>query len=370
VFKRRLEKPDGRELFLYGRAPIPADLPAPVPPGGRAAPPSSHLRWHPLRGEWVIYASHRQNRTFLPPPEYSPLAITTDAAAPTELPAGAWDVAVFENLFPALSSHAQDAPPASVATAPGQGRCEVVVYTQDPRGSLGALPPWHVELVLEVWADRTAALGARDDVAYVFPFENRGVEVGVTIHHPHGQIYAYPFVPPIIARELEQQRAYLAREGRGLLADMIRDELADRRRLVWASEAALAWVPVCARWAYEVWVAPRRPAATLADLDAGERRELARGLRTTLRRLDGLWGRPMPYVMAVHQGPSDGAPHPEAHVHVEIYPALRMKDRLKYLAGSEIGAGVFTSDTLPEDKAAELRAVVDAEEPGAGEAAP
>ena len=350
---RRLLKPDGRELLLYGRAPIECG-PAPAPPGGGPTG-GSHLRWHPLRGEWVVYAGHRQHRTFLPPPEWDPLAPTTDADAPTEVPAGNWDLAVFENLFPALG-RAGAVPSTIVETAEGLGRCEVVVFTQDRTTSLGALPLWHIEMLLAVWADRTRALSVRDDIAYVFPFENRGVEVGVTLHHPHGQIYAYPFVPPMAARELEEQRRHHARTGRGLLADHIGAELSDGRRMLHAGERAVAFVPVCARWAYECWIAPVRAAPRLDDLDDAERAELALALKRVLGKLDGLWGAPMPYVLVVHQAPTQGV-HPYAHVHLEIYPWLRMPGRLKYLAGSEVGAGTFTADTLPEDKAAELRAV-------------
>jgi UDPglucose--hexose-1-phosphate uridylyltransferase len=230
------------------------------------------------------------------------------------------------------------------------------VFTQDARTSLGALPVEHIDLVLQVWADRTRALAARDDVAYVFVFENRGVEVGVTLAHPHGQIYAYPFVPPIVARELELQRAYFASHGHSLLGALIADEIKADQRTLHVSTHAIAWLPVCARWAYELWVAPRRAAATLADLSEAERQELAHALQLALRKLDGLWQRPMPYVLTLHQAPPRGE-HPYAHVHFEIYPWLRMPDRLKYLAGSEVGAGVFTADTLPEAKAAELRAV-------------
>ncbi len=152
--------------------------------------------------EWVAYATHRQNRTFLPPPDYNPLAPSTSPEHPTEVPAGAWDVAVFENLFPTLAMTALDPPALTVPTSPARGVCEVVVFTQDPAASLGTLPLWHLELLLEVWADRYAQLGALPEVEYVYPFENRGVEVGVTLNHPHGQIYAYPFVPPVPAREL------------------------------------------------------------------------------------------------------------------------------------------------------------------------
>lgn len=356
MHRRTLTKPDGRPLNLYAaRAPVPA-LEAPSPPGTR--PTDTHLRWHPLRAEWVAYAGHRQHRTFLPPPEYNPLAPSTDPAMPTELPAGPWDVAVFENLFPTLTLLADRRPPAAIVdTAPGLGVCEVVVFTQDPSTSLGALPLWHVELIVDVWAERHEALGRLDEVQYVMPFENRGVEIGVTLSHPHGQIYAYPFVPPIPARELAAQRAHLEAHGRGLLEDHVRAEIADGRRLLARTDGVVAFVPVCARYAYEVWIAPERAVESLPAMTAAERRGFARALKTVLLKLDALWNRSMPYIMIVHQAPTDGASHPEAHLHLEIYPALRMPTRLKYLAGSEIGAGAFTADTLPEEKAAELQAV-------------
>ncbi len=346
-------KPDGRQLVLYARAPIDPTIVATTPPGGAAGVGGSHLRWHPLRGEWVVYAGHRQNRTFLPPPEWDPLAPATNPDHPTEVPAGAWDVAVFDNLFPALGTGRVPAPPPAeiVPTAPCGGTCEVVVFAQDANVSLGQLPLDRVEMVLAVWADRTAALRARADVAYVFPFENRGVEVGATLAHPHGQIYAYPFVPPIAERALELQRA-----RPGLLAELIAAEVAADARTLYVGEHAVAFVPVCARWAYELWIAPRRAVPTLDALAPEERLDLARALRLALRKLDGLWKRPMPYVLAVHQAPVHGD-HAYAHAHIEIYSWARMPGRMKFLAGSEVGAGTFTADTLPEAKAAELRAV-------------
>jgi UDPglucose--hexose-1-phosphate uridylyltransferase len=354
--KRVLTKPDGRALILYGREPVPEGMTAPSPQSGARAP-NAHLRWHPLRGEWVAYAGHRQNRTFLPPAEYNPLAPTVDPANPTEVPSGRWDAAVFENLFPALTLAAHDPPHLSVPTEPGKGVCEVVVFTQDASASLGRLPLWHLELLVDVWADRYEALGEHPEIKYVYPFENRGVEVGVTLHHPHGQIYAYPFVPPIPARELVQQRAYYQEHGRGLLQDLIDREVAEETRMLYAGSEAAAFMPICARYSYEVWVAPRRPAPSFAALTRSERRDFARALKTVLLKFDALWQRPFPYILAFHQAPTDGESHPEAHLHAEFYPAFRMPGRLKYLAGSEIGAGVFTADTVPEQKVEELRAV-------------
>jgi UDPglucose--hexose-1-phosphate uridylyltransferase len=355
-FTLELTKPDGRAMTLYGcGGPVRVDGPAPSPfPDPLHANP--HLRWHPLRGEWVAYATHRQTRTFLPPAAYNPLAATTDPANPTELPAGDYDVAVFDNLFPALTAAAHDPPRLAVPTRPGLGACEVVVFTQQPDTSLGALPLWHLELIVDVWADRYRELAARPEVAYVYEFENRGVEVGVTLRHPHGQIYAYPFIPPIPARAIELERAHFATHGTTLLEWLVAEELAIERRVIYAGPLTTAFVPVCARYPYEVWIAPKQRVASIADLDGDGRRDLARALKTVLLKYDGLWQRPFPYVMAIYQAPTDGGAYPEAHLHFEFYPAYRMPDRLKYLAGSELGAGVFTADTDPDDTAAELRA--------------
>jgi UDPglucose--hexose-1-phosphate uridylyltransferase len=357
MHKRELRKADGRSLVLYSRWPISDAIVAPGLPesASNRVPPNPHLRWHPFRAEWVAYATGRQHRTFLP--DANPLAATTDSARPTELPAGNYDVAVFENLFPALVAEAHDPPEELVETRPAQGSAEVMVFTQDPSASLGTLPLEHLELIIEVWADRYRVLGARDDVQYVYPFENRGVEVGVTLQHPHGQIFAYPFVPPIPARELEQQRQYFERHGRGLLEDLIARELTDGRRIVCESGESVAFLPAWARYSYEVWVAPKSAVPSLADFSPKGRSDFARVLKTVLLKFDALWHRPFPYVMAMHQAPTDGRLHPEAHLHIEFYPAYRMEGRLKYLAGSELGAGMFTADTIPEEKARELRDV-------------
>jgi UDPglucose--hexose-1-phosphate uridylyltransferase len=354
--RHELRKPDGRMLFLYGRSPFEAPRAVPSPSSTPVAA-NPHLRWHPLREEWIAYAAHRQDRTFLPPPEYNPLAVTSDPANPTELPPGDWDVAVFDNRFPSLVPDAHSPPELPVPTAAGTGKCEVVVYTQDPRSSLGALPLDHIDLLLQVWADRTRWLGAMPGIDFVLPFENRGAEVGVTLHHPHGQIYAYPFVPPVPARMQQAGLAHLAKHGIGPLDALIRREIDDGARILYIGPHAVAFVPACARYPYETWVAPIAPVPGFCELDASQRADLARALKTVLLKFDGLWGRPFPYLMAWFQAPTDGREHPEAHLHAEFYPPYRTREKLKVLAGTELAAGTFAMDALPEDKARELQQV-------------
>jgi UDPglucose--hexose-1-phosphate uridylyltransferase len=352
----QLHKPDGRQLTLYSRRPIATNLAAPGP-NSAAISANPHLRWHPLRGEWVAYAAYRQSRTFLPPSEFNPLRPSADPQHPTELPVGDYDIAVFDNLFPALSPAAHDPPPSIVETAPANGRCEVVVFTQNAASSLGSLLPDHISLLIEVLGQRTAALSSHAPIRYVLPFENRGAEVGVTLHHPHGQIYAYPFVPPVPKRMCDIEREHFKTHGRALLETLIEAEIESAQRVIYQGDHAVAFVPAWARYPYEVWLAPRRAVPDFNALGDAQRSDLARAIKTTLLKYDGLWKRPFPYIMAWYQAPFDGGPRQASHLHAELYPPYRMPDRLKYLAGTEIAAGMFANDALPEEKARELQAV-------------
>jgi UDPglucose--hexose-1-phosphate uridylyltransferase len=282
--------------------------------------------------------------------------VTLDRAHPTELPAGDWDVAVFDNRFPSLTLESKEPPDLIVPTAPAFGKCEVVVFTQDARSSLGALPLDHLELVLEVWADRSDTLGNLAGIDYVLPFENRGAEVGVTLHHPHGQVYAYPVIPPAPARMQQIALEFYQANQSSILQDLISKEL-KAPRMLYRGEHAVAFVPVCARYPYEVWVAPIAPAESFAHLSGNQRADLARALKTVLLKFDGLWKRPFPYLMAWYQAPTDGKRHPESHLHAEFYPPYRTPDKLKYLAGTELAAGFFAMDVLPEEKARELQQI-------------
>lgn len=357
MFKQELRKPDGRALHLYARTEFEAKE-APSPSKESISLQGAHMRWHPLRGEWVAYAGHRQDRTFLPPKEFNPFAPTIRPDLPTELPQGSYDIAVFENMFPTLSPRAETPPTlVGVATRASLGACEVVVFTRDSESSLARLPLDHIALLLEVWGERYRVLGLRPEISYVLPFENRGVEVGVTLHHPHGQIYAYPFIPPVPLKMLDNEKAYLGTFGQPLLLQFIGREQKDGRRILYEGERAIAFVPACARYPYEVWIAPKLRRSSMDELDAEDRRDIARALKTVLMKYDALWDRPFPYLMTAYQAPTDGAEHPETHFRFEIYPAYRTREKLKYLAGTEIGAGVFANDTFPEETARQLQAV-------------
>lgn len=321
----------------------------------------SELRWNPLLGEWLATATHRQDRTFLPPADYCPLCPTKPGGFPTEVPESTYDIVVFENRFPSLRPNPPEPAIEGSALYPVRtaiGQCEVVLYTPDHSSTLAAQPVEQIYKLVQVWTDRFRELDARDYIDYVFIFENKGEVIGVTLTHPHGQIYAYPFIPPIVARELSQCSEYHARTGSCLLCDIVAEELRDRGRVVVENDSFVAYIPFFARFPYEVHIASRRHLQALVDLDEGEARDLAAIMKGLLMAYDRLFDISMPYIMSMHCRPSDGASYDHYHFHIEFYPPLRTAKKLKYLAGSESGAGMYINDTLPEEKAAELRAHV------------
>jgi UDPglucose--hexose-1-phosphate uridylyltransferase len=330
-------QPDGRHVYLYGDfSPPPDDYVAPSMPSGGIF----QRRWNPLRREWVLVAASRQARTFLPERAECPLCPSSPGHS-SEIPAGHFEAAVFENRFPSMVGNG----------GPG-GRCEVVVYTDEHDGSFGTLPEARLAMLAQVWTDRYRQLSAQSGVKYIYIFENRGEQVGVTLHHPHGQIYAFPFIPPV-------PRTELARQAEGCLqCRLINDELVGKRRLLIRAAGVVAYLPGYARWPYEVHVAPPEHRPSLLALQPSTRMSLLRTMQRVARAYDRLFEVEMPYMMAMHQSPP-GAPPPQAHLHVEFYPILRDRGKLKYLAGSESGAGAFINDTLAEESADRLRAVLE-----------
>ncbi|MEJ7631312.1 MAG: galactose-1-phosphate uridylyltransferase [Rubrobacteraceae bacterium] len=319
----------------------------------------NQLRWDPNLREWVAYATHRQDRTFLPPAEYCPLCPTKPGGFPTEVPREHYDIVVFENKFPSFSPDAAEPDEAGSSlapTAPGRGVCEVVLYSDDHDATLAGLSERRIRNLIEVWADRYMELGALDFVDYVFIFENKGEAIGVTLRHPHGQIYACPFIPPRPKRELESASEYREDHDRCLHCDLLSGEFSDGRRLVEKGEHFAAFVPFYARFPYEVHLYAHRCMPCIADLNGDERRDLARVLKRVLAVYDALFDKSLPYMMVMHQAPTDGKDHEGvAHFHIEFYPVNRTAEKLKYLAGSETGAGVFVVDDLPEATARKLR---------------
>jgi len=319
-------------------------------------------RRDPTTDEWRMFASHRQGRTFLPPADHCPLCPTRPGHAPTEIALPAFDVVVFENRFPSLVA---DPPAPDVASsplyevAPSHGANEVVVYSDDHHLEVADMEVAKITKIVEVWADRYAALGSRDEVEYVLVFENRGEAMGVTLNHPHGQIYAYPEVPSRPRLELTTAAAHLEDLGTCVFCDVVARERADGARIIAQNHAFLAFVPFAARYPYEIHVMAHRHAPSLLDLTDPERRALAALLKVVLGAYDRLFGFPLPYVMAMHQSPTDdGQWQAVSHFHMEFMPPHRTADKLKYLAGSELGGGAYINDTRPEATAAALRDAV------------
>ncbi|MFQ3549674.1 MAG: galactose-1-phosphate uridylyltransferase [Armatimonadota bacterium] len=318
----------------------------------------SELRWHPVLEQWVITATHRQDRTFLPPDDYCPLCPTKKGSFPTEIPSEDYEIVVFENRFPSLSHPAPR--PAVEETdlykiKPADGICEVVVYTPNHNGTLADSSITQIRNLIEVWADRYEELGGRDFIDYVLIFENKGKEIGVTLTHPHGQIYAFPFIPPFIQQELNSSKAYHQKNGKCLYCNIIEEEKKDGRRIVAENDLFVAFIPFFARFPYEVYILPKNHKSDMSSLDDKERDHLANILKVVLTKYDNLWGFSLPYMMIMHQAPTDSRDHSYFHYNIQFHPPYRTANKLKYLAGCESGAGNFINDTLAEEKAEELR---------------
>ncbi len=327
----------------------------------------SELRWDRQRGEWVIVAPNRQDRTYHPPADFCPLCPTRAGGPITEIPTSDFEVAVFENRFPSLSAieqagpdainHARDADDHEMV-APAQGRCEIVVYSPEHEGSLGQLPVQRIERILRVWAHRYQELSTLPFVRYIFIFENRGAEIGVTLTHPHGQIYAYPFVPPIPARERAVEQSHLDTTGTCLHCHIIEQEQKQHVRLLTEDQHVLSYVPFAPRWPFEVYIALRPHRSSLLQVTPFERHSLAGALKRVLSAYDRLFDQPMPYLLALKQQATAQADDPTAHLRIELYPARRAVDKLKFRAGSETFMDVFINDVVPEEAAERLRAVL------------
>lgn len=328
-------------------------------------------RWHPLREEWVIVAAHRQNRPWSGESvERSeaglPRYVEECYLCPGNLRIGGarnpdYDsIFVFDNDHPCVgaSAHEPDPPASSVyQNRRADGIARVVCYSPRHDLTLAELETSQVAALLAEWQRQYRTLAALPNVNNVLVFENKGEAVGVSNPHPHCQIYATNFVFKTIETEAKASANYFDKHCRILFQDIIEAEIHDGRRIIAENENAIAFLPYFARYAYEVFVAPKRTVPSLADLNETELSDIASALKETLIRFDNLWEMPFPYVMPLHQAPADGGDYSKFHFHIEFHPPLRKPNLLKYLAGPEIGGGNFLSDTSPEEKAAELKAL-------------
>ena len=351
-------KTDGRAWIQYHRRVEPKPLMIDeglVRPGDWQAP---ELRYNRMRDEYLAVSASRNNRPFLPPAQYCPLCPVQEyqldpngVACKTYVPimSRTYEWAVFENMFPGLAAEGSS------------GHCEVILYSADHSQTLGGCSLEHIEGVIEVWQDRSREIGALAHVQQVFLFENKGTEVGVTLHHPHGQLYAFHHQPPFIAKEMQAAERFYREKGQCLICAIAAKEL-DGPRLVARTEDLLVSVPQAARYPYEVHITTLQHLPLIEQLTAAEVKQLARLLKSVIQRYNQVLQMEFPYIMVHHQCAAGAGQTPHYHWHIEFYPPYRAAGKLKFLAGVESGTGFFINDTVPEQKAAELRSYqVDAE---------
>ena len=323
-------------------------------------PGIGELRLDPLVNEWVAMAAHRQGRVFLPPKELCPLCPTTSELL-TEIPESDYEVVVFDNRSPSLRPPDADwalpdvaGPDSDLGTA--AGKCEVICFTADHGKSFKDLSPDRVHVLLEAWIDRTEELSLEPFIEHIAPFENRGEEIGVTLAHPHGQIYAYSYLPPRVAKMLEVARAHHTKTGRVLFDDVVARELRDEIRIITRNEHWLAYTPYASRYPFEIHIAPLQPVADLTELAPAARDSFPAIAIEVMQRLDGVFGIDMAYIAAWHQAPVRTG-RDILRLHWQITSVRRAPGKLKYLAGSESAMGAFIMDMKPEQSAQQLKNV-------------
>ena len=309
------------------------------------------LRWDPVLEEWVVIATKRIARPLLPK--------NTCPFCPgvLEVPKD-YEIVCFENMFPSFEQN-PDEPSVEgdelSPVLPAKGICEVILYTPEHDTTLTQQSIPHIRKLVEVWSDRYRELGEYDFIDYVYIFENKGEVIGVTLTHPHGQIYAFSYIPPKAQRELNSSEKYMREKDRCLFCDILSKERKDGRRMVAENQSFSAFVPFFAHWSYEIHIYPHRHLGSLLDFTEEEKDDFAKILKVILVKYDNLFGFSLPYMMLMHQIPTDGLDYSYYHFHMEFYPLHRGPNKLKYLAGCESGAGTFINDNAPEEKAQELR---------------
>ena len=314
------------------------------------------LRWNPILQKWVIIASHRTKRPLLPKTQDCPFC----PGSPEVEGHGNWRALHLPNKFPALMV---DPPEPDVESEDlfqvksAKGVCEVLLYTPDHNTELHQLDLDHIGDIIDMWVSRYKELGAKKDINYVFIFENRGRAIGVTLDHPHGQLYAFTFIPRKIQAELNSSKHYMEKRKECLFCEILQKEMKDGRRIVFDNSSFTAFIPFYATWPYGVHIYSNRHLQNLLDLTDQEKKDFASILKIIRAKYDALFSFKLPYTMVFHQSPTDGADYPYYHFHIEFYPIHRGEKKVKYLAGVELGTNAFINPTTPEGKSKELQEI-------------
>jgi UDPglucose--hexose-1-phosphate uridylyltransferase len=319
----------------------------------------NEIRIDPVKDQKVVYAVKRQDRTYHPPKDYCPLCPTKGKGVDTEIAKNDYDIVVFENKFPSFLRQAKDVKDESCLNSrkAAKGICEVICYSSGHDSFLEDQDLHRIENLIYVWSDRYRELQRKEYIDYVFIFENKGTEIGVTLSHPHGQIYGFNHIPPLPYKELLSSKEYFNNNHRCIHCDILKNEISEDSRIIYRDKHFISFIPFSAQWPFEVHIYPLRHLGSINCLKSPEINSLARTLKDLILRYNRLFNRRMPYVMIAHQNPTDGKEYPYYHFHFEFYPPYRTSDKLKFLAGCELGAGMFINDTFPEEKAKMLKQI-------------
>lgn len=312
----------------------------------------AELRWHPLTKDWVMIASNRQGRPQMPK-DWCPFCPGSGKVPDS------FEVYEYDNDFPALS---QNPPvPDDVANdffkvSQNYGKCEVILYSPEHTVTLPELSDEHVLKLVDLWCERFEKISSDEKIKYVFIFENRGEVVGVTMPHPHGQIYGYPFVPKKIQLECESAMEHLESTGKCIYCDMLENEKNDGRRIIFSDEHFTVFLPFFTEYPYGVYIFSNKHKQYITDFTAEEKASLAKTIKRTVGMLDSLFDTKFPYMMCMHNAPVNSGDHSgDFHFHIEFFPPMRAADKQKFNASSETGVWAHCNPTCPEETSVELR---------------
>jgi UDPglucose--hexose-1-phosphate uridylyltransferase len=312
----------------------------------------AELRWNPFIKDWVMIASHRQDRPQMPK-NWCPFCPGSGKVPDN------YDILQYDNDFPALSFTPPECDPVDTdffKTKPAYGKCEVILYSSKHNSSLSELSVPHVSKLVDLWKQRYEELSKDEKVKYVFIFENRGVVVGVTMPHPHGQIYAYSYIPKKLELELEAITEFKKDTGKCLHCENLREEKTFARRIIHENDSFVLFLPFYSEYPYGIQIVSKRHMPSISHLTEAEEKDLAEIVLIATGTLDCLFDLPFPYMMCFHNEPVNTGKETNWHFHIEFFPPMRSADKQKFNASSETGAWAHCNTTSPEDKVVDLRA--------------